>query len=545
MPSVAEVLDLPAFQSGSPEVLSAQQALGSEVRWVHVSELTDIGALLDGGELILATGVGLPETASGLRAYVDDLADAGISGLVLELGRRYQTVPPELISRAEERDLPLIQLRNEIRFVDVTLAVHSLIIESQTQRLQHAAMVHEVFTSLGVEGASPQEIVDEARRITGHSIVLENLARQVLLHSARGKADALLTDWEARSRRNDIDPLWLQCPVQARGNRWGRLILVPDDGVEVEGSALTVLERCAQTLALNRLVEREDHSLAHQAQSAILADIVGGRFSSSAEVYSRARALGTDLADHDYFGLVVRIGGRPRATGVLERERNSRADAEVVGAALASVQAQSLVGTIEKDQVKVLAVLDAGDDPDLVAEEIARSIHRAFAVASAARSTIGVGSVVERLRDVRGSFVEADQASAAAAGSDRLFNRLSDVRIRGLTQLLRQDPRLQTFVERELGDLMRHDDRHGTDLLQVLEVFLAAGGNKSIAARQLNMSRPALYHRMTRIESLTGLDLSTAESRTSLHLALMSLEAMRGQNLSAGDGFIARHASDR
>lgn len=41
------------------------------------------------------------------------------------------------------------------------------------------------------------------------------------------------------------------------------------------------------------------------------------------------------------------------------------------------------------------------------------------------------------------------------------------------------------------------------------------------------MSRPAFYHRMAKIEAITGMDLASAESRTSLHLALLSLDATR------------------
>jgi sugar diacid utilization regulator len=54
---------------------------------------------------------------------------------------------------------------------------------------------------------------------------------------------------------------------------------------------------------------------------------------------------------------------------------------------------------------------------------------------------------------------------------------------------------------------------------------LAAGGNKAEAAKNSHLARPTFYQRLHRIEWILGTDLSSAESRTSLHVALLALEA--------------------
>jgi len=191
---------------------------------------------------------------------------------------------------------------------------------------------------------------------------------------------------------------------------------------------------------------------------------------------------------------------------------------------------QSLVASSEPDRIDLLIALERGTDSDEVLHGLAGSIHRTFAVAGEARATIGVGSLVGDLRDVRRSLLEAEQAAVSGVGSDESFHRLSDVRVRGLVHLLHDDPRLQSFVERELGKLIVHDDAHGTDYLGVLRAYLRCGGNKTLAADELGISRPALYHRIGRITEIAGIDLDSAESCTSFHLALIALDAMR--NLS-------------
>ena len=59
----------------------------------------------------------------------------------------------------------------------------------------------------------------------------------------------------------------------------------------------------------------------------------------------------------------------------------------------------------------------------------------------------------------------------------------------------------------------------------MLAAYLAAGGNKAEAAKASHLARPTFYERLRRIERTLGTDLSSAESRTSLHVALLALDA--------------------
>jgi DNA-binding PucR family transcriptional regulator len=128
--TLREVLDLDAVRRGAPRVVAGAERLDVTVRWVHALELTDIRRLLRGGELVLSTGIALPESAAGLAEYVAALADVGIAGLAVELGRRYAAALPEaLVAAAEARGVPLIELRHEVPFIEITEAVHTRIID--------------------------------------------------------------------------------------------------------------------------------------------------------------------------------------------------------------------------------------------------------------------------------------------------------------------------------------------------------------------------------------------------------------------------------
>src|ERR1700683_904170 len=89
LPSLGEVLAMAACRRARPQVVAGQDRLGTPVRWVHAMELTDVARLLRGGELVLSTGIALPDDERLLGAYVTELAEVGVAGLAVELGRRY------------------------------------------------------------------------------------------------------------------------------------------------------------------------------------------------------------------------------------------------------------------------------------------------------------------------------------------------------------------------------------------------------------------------------------------------------------------------
>lgn len=535
--SVRHILDFPELRVGQPQVVAGAEHLDNPVRWVHVSELPDIASLLQGGELILTTGIALPLGASELTAYVRDLAAASVSGLVIELGRRYQRPPEALVRAAEQHAVPLIVLRNEVQFVRITEAVHSVIVDEQTHLLQDTASVHRIFTELSVEGAPPDRIIDRMNELTGRTVVLENLAHQILGYApAAAVAGGLLRDWEDRSRlvrmRERIEVVemgerWLAGEIAARGERWGRVFLNLQ-GPEATSLEWTVLERGAAAVALARLMEHEQVSHELRAHGELIDDIAAGAYRSTEEVLLRADVLGVPLRGRLLLGARVHIPRAENGGGAAEVRRA----AEGLSAAVTASGGVALVGAGAGDDLRVILALPRGCDPRESLTRLALTLRSELAGSRQPKPPlIAVGSAVEDLGGLRRSLAEADQVSRAAPGlrAGRLYYELSDIRLRGLLHLLANDPRLQMFVEHELAPLLEHDARHGTDLIRTLRGFLAAGRNKSLVADELGMSRPAVYQRLQRIERILEIDLDDVEACLGLHVALVSLDVIRAQ----------------
>jgi PucR family transcriptional regulator, purine catabolism regulatory protein len=549
LPTVAEVLALDPLRRGAPRVVAAADGLDAPVRWVHVIELAEAAHLLRGGELVLATGIALPDDPSGLTRYVADLASVGVSALAVELGSRYsRSLPAALVSAASRHRLPLIVLERETQFIEVTEAVHALIIDAQLEELRASERLHQVFTDLAVSGAPAGEVVRQAGVLSGRPVILENLAHQVVACEATGQDTArLLAGFAARSRavappgRTGYDPAsgWLVTIVGARGEDWGRLIMARGSAPEPRDVAL--VERAATTLALGRLLDHQRESLERQAHRTILGAFLGHGYADPADAEARARALGVPVAGRRLLPVVVRLvssgaggtgtTGRSGATGGsgagagLEAQARALQVADATAAACRAGRVPALVGSLDDTRVGALLALPPRADPDVVLGRLADRLRRRLGD----DDVIGAGSVVDSVPEVQRSFLEAEQVAEVAArnGGGLAFYRLPDLRLRGLLHLLRDDPRVQAFAERELGPLLRRDDAAGSQMLAALTAYLEAGGNKAEAAKRAHLARPTLYERLHRIEEVLGVSLDSAQSRTSLHVAVLAKAAAR------------------
>lgn len=552
LPTVRSILGLPVLREACPQILGGEEALDRPVRWVHVSEVLDISGLLSGGELVLTTGLEL-EKAPGLTAsFIRSLEEAGASGLIVEIiGNRTRSMDALRLA-ALGTALPVIVVERRVRFVQVTEIVHRMIVAEQLERVERARDVHEAFTVLSLESAGTEQVVERAAAMIGAPVVLEDLSHLVLAYSAHKlHTTELLDDWERRSRTTPSASEtsrsgpegWLQTPVGVRRQLWGRLVVpVPLDD---DDAAAMVLERAAQTLAINRLAERDRRELSQQAQAGLLNALRQPRGLGEGEAQTRAAALGLRPAPY-YLPVVFRSrgaasgGASPDGASSggdpLAGQQEERALLEQLARALKSVSGTALTASIRSGSVGMILAVPAKQLEDPLLERLAGALAGDIPPSRPSLDSIrppgdtepewsiGVGRLSGSLLEAAAGIDEASHVAETAAtlpGERKPFYRATDVRLRGLLALLRKDPRVQQFVESELAGVLHAEARGAEGYLELLGQYLESGGNKAALARNGYLSRPTLYARLGRLEELLAVDLDDAESRTSLHVALL------------------------
>ncbi len=148
--------------------------LDTPIRAVHISELVDPTLYLDGGELLLTTGMALPIGAAECGAYVRRLADRGVAALALGLGPVYADVPTVLVRTCERVGLPLFNVPPQVPFQQVTRAFWTSAGGAQERELQETLLSqHRLVIAAAAPEPVPQILAQLARAVGGHAVVTD------------------------------------------------------------------------------------------------------------------------------------------------------------------------------------------------------------------------------------------------------------------------------------------------------------------------------------------------------------------------------------
>ncbi|MFS4104753.1 PucR family transcriptional regulator [Streptomyces sp. NPDC004684] len=508
--SVRQVLALERVLAGEPEVVAGAGRLDQPVRWVHVAEAADVGVMLSGGEMVLTTGVLLAGDEEKQAEYIRSLHRAEAAAVVLGLGRAFPT-PPEVMRRAAERcGLPLVVLHRPFPFAELTEEVQSRLVRRKYAAVSLSEAVRTALTALITAGAPLQALLDEIAQHTACPVVVTNLAHRVLATAGeRSAVEDVLRDWEriARQAGGSEGDGWIRAELGGRGERWGRLVLCGHRGDTATGRLLA--DRAAEALVLHRMLGgAAGRTWEEQSAQSLLTDLAGGAVPAR-QLLPRARAAGLPVNRRAFVPLVVHD-----------------ADPAEVDRLLRLLGLTGLVAELTEGVTAVLLSLARDQDADALAGHFAVRLREA---PGAAGTVVAAADARTCWDDVPAGLREARHVADAVAGSAAALDlppvvRLRDVHLRGLIRLLRENPHVQSFAERELDGLLCDA---GQDLLDVLRTYLATGRNKSRTAQLHHVSRPALYRRLEAIQGRLNVDLDDFEQAASVHIALLAHDAQQ------------------
>lgn len=506
--SVRQVLTLERVLAGEPEVVAGAGQLDRPVRWVHVAEAPDVGVMLTGGEMVLTTGVLLAGDEDKQAEYIRSLHRAEAAAVVLGLGRAFPT-PPEVMRRAAERcGLPMVVLHRPFPFAELTEEVQCRLVRRKFAAVSLSEAVRTALTGLITAGAPLQRLLDEVASHSACPVVVTNLAHRVLATAGeRSAVDDVLRDWEriARQAGGSEGDGWVRAELGGRGERWGQIMLCGYRGDTATGRLLA--DRAAEALVLHRMLGGNSaHTWEEQSAQSLLTDLVSGVVPAR-QLLPRARAAGLPVNRRTFVPLVVRDVESAQLDRVLRM-----------------LGLPGLVAELADGAVAVLLSLARDQDAPVLTANFAARVH-----SEAVGTVVAAADARTAWDDVPAGLREAQHVADAVADSSAALDlpavvRLKDVHLRGLIRLLRDDPQVQSFAERELDGLLRTSDE---DMLSVLRTYLATGRNKSRTAQLHHVSRPALYRRLEAIQTRLGVDLDDFEQAASVHIALLAHDAQQ------------------
>ncbi|GAA2492084.1 PucR family transcriptional regulator [Streptomyces thermolineatus] len=533
-PTLASLVRNPALKL---TVLAGQDGLDVPVRWVHTSELDDPAPFLEGGELLLTTGLKLPDDAPGQRAYVHRLADAGVVGLGFGIGLSHEEVPGPLADAAEERGLPLLRVPQPTPFIAISKAVS-------------AALAAEQYRAVTMTSQAQQELTRAALGPDGSRALLGRLAQRLggwaALYDAAGGVLAAEPEWAVRRAARIAGEA-----VRLRERPAPAAAAVQDAADRVELQSLGTGRRARGFLAVGteRRLSPSERYVVNAAVALLTLSLEHSRTLQGAEQRLGAALLQMLLAGEaerartvagTMFGTLldgpvrILVARRPARARGAAGERNGPAPAPGPGEEDGPLDA--LVGAVETAALRTAehALVLHHDDRLVLLMADGGAVQKACT----ARLGAADGQAEEGPGDGRAEAglaagLSGPVAPAAAAAAHRQAEGALAVALRrgrplvehgelghGSVLPLLGDEAVRAFAEGLLRPLREHDATARGDLVASLQAWLSRHGQWDAAAAELGVHRHTLRYRMRRVEELLGRSLDDPDVRMELWLAL-------------------------
>lgn len=490
-------------------------ALDRPVRWAHISDTPDPTPWLEGGEVLLTTGLGVRGDETAQRALVRNLAEGGCVGIGFGVGVAVPEVPRPIVEAAEAHDLPLFTVPFEVPFIAVTRAVAGAVFDAHYARLRDAVDLHRTVLRAVTAGEGIERVVRAAAdHLPDATVLVYDFGGQLLAVDDRaGRLD------------EDLQPegLW---PELVRRHRDRDRVSAAHGGVVVTSAAVRYGDEVQATLAVVTDEALEEHHalLVEQSLAGISLDLARGQ---SVREASRVRV--DELLDEVVEGrasprMVERVLDRLQADATrpvhvlwLRRPRTvlQRALCATTEDLLVARGHPAIVGRHGGDVVALVPADDADAGPALA--DALRERGWGTVVIGRSTPTVPSDGLATGLREAR----TAASSPAAPPGG---VHDVRDIGVEGMLATLREVRGARTFVEQVLGPVARYDDEEGAQLVATLRAYLRHGCRPGPAADELSIHRHTLTYRLERVRELTGRDPRDGGNLLELTLALALLD---------------------
>lgn len=446
----------------------AETTWHQDINWVAVTELEDPQRFLNGGELILTTGLRL-KSAPEQRRFVRQVQRAGAVGIGFGVGLSHEAVPQALLAEANRWGLPVVQVPYETPFIAITKLVADAQSADHYSKLERLIAGHQVLARALLTGGGLAELLKQLGSMLRTDIALTQFTAQLYNSSSANPVADSWASYPIPTGRRDACTLWVRQPFEDTG---------------IIGYAQNLI-----SVELNNMVKQRQAQRALCGQ--VLEDVIHGALETS-EAQRRLAGVGINSTRKNVVLLAV-----------------SPAHGKALGSTSVPRELEHCVAAVVGKDLVLVVNDDGGAAPGL-----ARKLSDHLAEAGI-HVTIGIGGAYTKPNGLRWSYFEARDA----AGHGLPVNEPERLSLTSLL-LASEDVPLADMAHESLNPLRTFDAAHGAELMSTLESYLNNNGSVAAVAEQLTLHRNTVRYRLAQITELTGYDPSVTPDRVQLWLAL-------------------------
>ena len=472
-----------------------------ELTWVSTSGLLNIGDYLEGGEIVLTTGLALEGDDQRWFDFAAGLSRARVAALGFGVGVKHDRIPAPLVTAASTFRLALFEVPPPVPFIAVSKAVAALLRADELHAAHRALQVHQRLVERSQDSLGPAEVLANIAQATGRQLAVLGPGGERL--ASTGGFEAAVRDAALGAEEVPLDESGRTRLAIAAGPALG-----PEERAVVAAGAMVLRLELSETRATDaRELERWS-----RLADALLAERVTPE---TVTVFDPAAALPAEVRAVAVIGPAEEVAAWRRAPRVgLERLVTAGEPAEFAPGLAVAWQ----ICPDDADAIDRAAVLAHGHGLDAVIGRPAPASRAGLSLRSARahlRTRLGRDLLYAQPRVPNLTRVDRDAPLLEA-----LLAEHADLASAVLGPLAARAPReVSARAAGEHGDPPPTATEHRL-LRETLHVVLAHNGQRGPAAAELGVHRNTLQGRLARIERLTGRRIDDPDHRAELWLAL-------------------------
>jgi PucR family transcriptional regulator, purine catabolism regulatory protein len=535
------------------KVLAGHSGLDNIISSVNVMEVPDIVKWVHPGELLVTTMYPLHNDIAKIMTLLPQLSNKGLAGIAIKPLRYIDAIPQSMKDDANRLGFPLLELPQDISFIDIILPITGKILELKTYELIRSETIHRQFLDLVLTGGgfneiakilhklikSPIYIIDRFNKILASSLnenskllnkqFIEDLESNLDFLTVKSPLE-IIKQWDNREPKlikikaapDEIDVI--ECPIMVGLTRIGTIIAKVSQPLIIEQIDLITIEHASTIAALKMMELRSINQIEERLRNEVLNGLIieDQHANESAIVILQEQ---TDINRHQQF-LVINVGVQLNIENYTSYRKKNIIE-EILYTTkryIKNINPQSLFWYKGYKLVVYLPITPQYScevkNMHSELEKICGRIKKSY---KNIRVFIGVSGLIEELRDFHKGYYEAlrclevRQSLINNNRSDMVtFDNLGIFRIISIGGN-RTD--LQEFYNKTLGPLIEYDQNNNTELTETLRIFMENNMIIAKAAKILLIHYNTLRYRLNRIKDILGEDIFDNQNKIAIEVA--------------------------
>lgn len=525
---VAEILQRPYFKNAV--VLAGHEGLNKTVQWAHVMEVTEIGELLNGNELILSTGMAWHHDENLSVSFLQQLIDKKAAALCIEFFRYSISLPKKMIDLANDNHFPIIAFHEEVRFVDITRDLHSMLVNRQHKILEDLDHLSQKLNKILLSGNGLSSLLQMLHSVTKAQVAYLPVQEdpEFFPPMTKDKRTSFFEEWKKGEHTLQTNEKGIECrPIYVLNHRFAELVIY-SPGRKMTRFETFALDRCSTAVAqeLMRTLYMEEKRL--NDEHAWIHSWISGELDAE-QIRDHLVSINPTILLKEAAVCIFDTGESLCKIKDIDRFLIQKT---IVARSIFEQEGFFLVPTVTKFQIVYILINQRHEQVRIENRLLAaiKRLQQAELKGIHVFSTLfAVGQTITDLQAIEHSFNSAKETLSIQKKIGSIdpptHHQLHVYRV---ISLMEQSNQIHSWIDEYLGPLLQYDKQKNGRLLHTLKVYLNYSGAKKETAKDLFIVRQTLYHRLEKIYELLGDDLMEAKKRTAIELAIFSYEYLYG-----------------